>query len=168
MRRRRHPVFWALQPASAITHYQPLGVVGIIAPWNYPLYLAVAPIAAALAAGNRVMLKPSELTPAFSELLVSIVKEAFPDGLVTVHPGGPDVAQTFSSLPFDHLFFTGSTNVGRLVHRAAAEHLVPVTLELGGKSPAVVDRGHNLQDAAMAIATGKLINAGQTLSLIHI
>ncbi len=162
MRPRRHAVFWPLEPAAAHTHYQPLGVVGIIAPWNYPLYLAVAPISAALAAGNRVMIKPSELTPAFSDLLSKIVEEAFPDGLVTVHVGGPDVAQAFSGLPFDHLFFTGSTSVGRLVHQAAARHLVPVTLELGGKSPTVVDRGHDLRAAALSVVTGKMTNAGQT------
>jgi len=162
MRGRSHPVFWPLNPASASTHFQPLGVVGVISPWNYPLYLAIAPIAAALAAGNRVMLKPSELTPMFSDLLKTVVEEVFPDGLVTVHVGGPGVAQTFSGLRFDHLLFTGSTNVGRLVHQAAARHLVPVTLELGGKSPTVIDRGCNLRAAAVAVTTGKLTNAGQT------
>ena len=162
MRPQRHAVFWPLEPASARTHFQPLGVVGVIAPWNYPLYLAIAPISAALAAGNRVMVKPSELTPAFSALFEKIVAEAFPDGLVTVHVGGPDVAQAFSGLQFDHLFFTGSTSVGRLVHQAAAQHLVPVTLELGGKSPTVIDRGHDLRAAALSVVTGKMTNAGQT------
>ncbi|MDR7094241.1 coniferyl aldehyde dehydrogenase [Hydrogenophaga laconesensis] len=151
-----------LQPASAHIQRQPLGVVGVIGPWNYPLQLTFGPAATALAAGNRVMLKPSELTPHTSALMASLVQQAFAADEFSVVVGGPDVAQEFSRLPFDHLFFTGSTQVGRLVAAAAAANLTPTTLELGGKSPCVVDASCDLEDASVKIAHGKLLNAGQT------
>lgn len=158
----RRSVAWYFRPARASVMYQPLGIVGIIAPWNYPLFLAFPPMAAALAAGNRVMLKPSEFNPATAALLERLLGEMFPLEQVAVVTGGADVGAEFSRLPFDHLFFTGSTPVGRKVMQAASEHLVPVTLELGGKSPAIVERGFPMERAAHSIATGKLFNAGQT------
>ena len=150
------------QPASARVLYQPLGVIGIIVPWNYPLLLAMGPLIGALAAGNRVMLKLSEFTPATGRLLKDLLGRIFPDDMVTVVLGDAEVAVAFSSLPVDHLLFTGSTHVGKLVMRAAAEHLTPVTLELGGKSPAIVSADVPLKDAAQRIAWGKSLNAGQT------
>lgn len=150
------------QPASNRVHYQPKGVVGVIVPWNYPLYLAVGPLVASLAAGNRTMIKMSEFTPHTSALFKEIVESAFPEDLVCVINGEADVAADFSSRPFDHLLFTGSTSVGKLVMRAAAENLTPVTLELGGKSPAVVSPDVPMEDAAQRIAFGKALNAGQT------
>ena len=149
-------------PASAKVVYQPLGVVGIIVPWNYPLYLAIGPLVGALAAGNRVMLKLSEFTPATGRLLKDLLGRIFPEDMVTVVLGEADVAVAFSSLGFDHLLFTGSTHVGKQVMRAAAENLTPVTLELGGKSPAIVSADAPLKDAAQRIAWGKTLNAGQT------
>ncbi|MDX2203395.1 MAG: coniferyl aldehyde dehydrogenase [Hyphomicrobiaceae bacterium] len=143
-------------------YYQPKGVVLIIAPWNYPLQLAVIPLAAALAAGNRVILKPSELTPHTSALLKLRLEEAFGADVVTVATGGADIAAGLSSLPFDHILFTGSTGVGAKVMAAAAQNLTPVTLELGGKSPAIVHEGADMTTAAARIARGKLLNAGQT------
>lgn len=151
-----------LQPASAHVQRQPLGVVGVIGPWNYPLQLTLGPLAAALAAGNRVMLKPSELTPRSSALLAELLQAAFPADEVAVVQGGADVAHAFASQPFDHLFFTGSTAVGRLVAQAAARNLTPTTLELGGKSPCILDISCDLAGAALKIAHGKLLNAGQT------
>lgn len=158
-----------LQPARAHIQRQPLGVVGVIGPWNYPLQLTLGPLAAALAAGNRVMIKPSELTPRSSALLADLLHAAFTPDEVTVIQGGADVAHAFASLPFDHLFFTGSTAVGRKVAEAAAHNLTPTTLELGGKSPCILDascflpgREGDLASAALKIAHGKLLNAGQT------
>ena len=148
--------------ARAHVEYQPLGVIGIIAPWNYPLSLALMPLATALAAGNRAMIKPSEFTPATSDVLAALVAETFSEDEVTVVTGDASIGAAFAALPFDHLFFTGSTAVGRAVMRAASEHLVPVTLELGGKSPVLVDRGQPLDRVAADIAYGKLANAGQT------
>ena len=152
---------WFL-PASASVTPQPLGVVGIIVPWNYPLYLAVGPMVAALAAGNRVMVKMSEATPVFSTLWQQLCTAAFQPDEVCIVTGGPEVAAQFSSLPFDHLLFTGSTAVGRHVMAAAAANLTPVTLELGGKSPAVITPGYPMAHAVQRILAGKLINAGQT------
>ncbi len=158
-----------LQPARAHIQRQPLGVVGVIGPWNYPLQLTLGPLAAALAAGNRLMIKPSELTPRSSALLADLLHAAFAPDEVTVVQGGADVAHAFASLPFDHLFFTGSTAVGRKVAEAAAQNLTPTTLELGGKSPCILDascflpgREGDLAGAALKIAHGKLLNAGQT------
>ena len=150
------------QPASAKVVYQPVGVVGIIVPWNYPLYLAMGPLIGALAAGNRVMLKLSEFTPATGRLLKDLLGRIFPEDMVAVVLGEADVGVAFSGLAFDHLLFTGSTHVGKLVMRAAAENLTPVTLELGGKSPAIVSADVPLKDAAQRIAWGKSLNAGQT------
>lgn len=151
--------FW---PGRAQVVYQPLGVVGVISPWNYPMSLALQPLAAALAAGNRVMLKPSEYTPATAALLARLLGEVFPAEHVAVVTGDAGVGAAFAGLPFDHLFFTGGTATGRLVMRAASENLVPVTLELGGKSPVVIDADYPLERAARCIAHGKLFNAGQT------
>ncbi|QHE88927.1 coniferyl aldehyde dehydrogenase [Hydrogenophaga sp. BPS33] len=156
----RTPLY--LLPARAHLQRQPLGVVGVIGPWNYPLQLTFGPTATALAAGNRVMLKPSELTPHTSALMAELVQQVFAADEFSVVLGGPDVAREFSSLPFDHLFFTGSTAVGRQVAAAAAVNLTPTTLELGGKSPCVVDGSCDLDEAAIKIAHGKLLNAGQT------
>ena len=141
---------------------QPLGVVGIIAPWNYPLQLTLAPAIGAIAAGNRVMIKPSELTPHFAALLKELVAAKFKPDELFVTGVEDEVAKAFAALPFDHLVFTGSTRVGRLVAEAAGRNLTPVTLELGGKSPAIVDRTADLDEAAERIAYGKLLNAGQT------
>jgi coniferyl-aldehyde dehydrogenase len=141
---------------------QPLGVVGIIAPWNYPLQLTLAPAIGAIAAGNRVMIKPSELTPRFSALLKEVIAAKFDATEMMVTGVEEEIAKAFASLPFDHLVFTGSTKVGRLVAEAAGRNLTPITLELGGKSPAIVDRSADINEAAERIAYGKLLNAGQT------
>jgi coniferyl-aldehyde dehydrogenase len=162
MKTRRVPTPIYLLPARGHIQRQPLGVVGVIGPWNYPLQLNLGPAATALAAGNRVMLKPSELTPHTSALMATLVQQVFAAEEFSVVLGGADVAQAFSALPFDHLFFTGSTSVGRMVAAAAAANLTPTTLELGGKSPCVIDASCNLDDAAIKIAHGKLLNAGQT------
>ena len=162
MKPERKPVSIWFQPGRARVIKQPLGVVGVIVPWNYPLSLAVGPLIAALAAGNRVMVKMSEFTPAFGRLFADLLRAQFAEDRVAVVNGERDIAQAFSNLPFDHLLFTGSTTVGRQIMRAAAEHLTPVTLELGGKSPAVVAPGFALDIAAQRIAIGKCLNAGQT------
>ncbi|MEQ1571273.1 MAG: coniferyl aldehyde dehydrogenase [Myxococcota bacterium] len=161
MRRESRGVSLVLRPATAEIVPQPLGVVGVISPWNYPVQLAFAPVATALAAGNRVMLKPSELTPRTSALLAEMLS-VFPADLVAVVQGPAEVGAAFAELPFDHLVFTGSTKVGRMVMQAAAKNLTPVTLELGGKSPAVVHPEYPIEKAAEAIAASKLFNAGQT------
>jgi coniferyl-aldehyde dehydrogenase len=157
---------WRLWPGRSRLHPQPLGVVGIVSPWNYPVYLSLVPLVGALAAGNRVMLKPSEFTPHTSDLLLELLDDAFGDELVGVVPGGVEIAEAFCRLPFDHLLFTGSTEVGRKVMMAAAENLTPVTLELGGKSPAVLSedvfRPKRIHRVCVSLAIGKLINAGQT------
>src|SRR5512139_2174394 len=152
---------WFL-PARAHIQPRPLGVVGIVVPWNYPLYMAIGPLVAALVAGNRALVKMSEYTPRFSALFEQLVAKAFAPEEVAVVNGGPDVAAQFTRLPFNHLFFTGSTLIGRKVMGAAAENLTPVTLELGGKSPTVIAPGYPLDKAAERILMGKLINAGQT------
>lgn len=162
MRSRRAPVDLPLQPARAWVTPQPLGVVGVIAPWNYPLFLSLGPLAGALAAGNRVLLKPSEYTPATSELLARLIASVFSPDHVAVVAGDASVGREFASLPFDHLLFTGSTAVGREVMRAASENLTPVTLELGGKSPAILAPGADTAKAARDLVYGKLLNAGQT------
>ncbi|WBL78328.1 coniferyl aldehyde dehydrogenase [Bradyrhizobium xenonodulans] len=141
---------------------QPLGVVGIIAPWNYPLQLTLAPAIGALAAGNRIIIKPSELSPHFAALLRETVAQKFDATEMLVTGVEDEVAKAFAHLPFDHLVFTGSTRVGRLVAEAAGRNLTPVTLELGGKSPAIIDASADLEEAAERIAYGKLLNAGQT------
>ena len=152
---------WFL-PARAHVMPRPVGVVGIIVPWNYPLGLSIGPLAGALVAGNRAMIKLSEYTPAFSALFRQLVADHFRPDEVAVVTGGPEVAAAFSALPFDHLVFTGSTAVGRRVMAAASANLTPVTLELGGKSPAVIAPGYDIGKAAARIMAGKLVNAGQT------
>lgn len=162
MRPRRVSTPIHLLPAGSRIVHQPLGVVGIISPWNYPIQLALAPAIGALAAGNRVLLKPSELTPATSALLGQLVARLFAEDEFAVVTGDADVGHAFAAKRWDHLFFTGSTVVGRLVALAAADNLVPVTLELGGKSPAIVDEGADLGVVAPRLVCGKLLNAGQT------
>ena len=162
MQPERRRVGLSFVPASNRVLYQPLGVVGIISPWNYPVALALMPLATALAAGNRAMIKPSELTPQTSALLESVLGKVFAEDQVAVVTGDTNVGIEFSRLPFDHLLFTGSTSVGRAIMRAAGDNLVPVTLELGGKSPVIVERGSSLSMAARRIAYGKLANGGQT------
>ncbi|PVZ89861.1 coniferyl-aldehyde dehydrogenase [Serratia sp. S1B] len=162
MKPSRRQVSILFQPAQAYVMYQPLGVVGIIVPWNYPLFLAVGPLCQALAAGNRVMLKMSEFTPHFSALFQKIIAKVFPEDLVSVVTGDYNVAQQFSALPFDHLLFTGATSIGRQVMRSASEHLTPVTLELGGKSPSVIGKDAPLEESVRRIVFGKIINSGQT------
>jgi coniferyl-aldehyde dehydrogenase len=162
MKPRRAPLDWLFMPGRGEIRMQPLGVVGVISPWNYPVNLALVPLVSAIAAGNHVYLKPSEHTPRTSAWMRDLLASVFPDDRVAVALGGADVAGAFASLPFDHLFFTGSTAVGRKVMQAAAANLVPVTLELGGKSPCIVAPGYPLATAAARIATGKWLNAGQT------
>jgi coniferyl-aldehyde dehydrogenase len=157
----KSPSIW-FRPGRAKIVMQPLGVVGIIVPWNYPLFLAISPMAAALAAGNRVMVKMSEFTPHTGELLASLVTRYFAPEDVSVVLGDATVGADFARLPFDHLLFTGSTKVGHDIMRMAAENLTPVTLELGGKSPAIVAADYPLEKAAERIVVGKLLNAGQT------
>ncbi len=164
MRTERHattPRILGFLGAKAEIRYQPKGVVGVISPWNFPVNLTFAPLAGVLAAGNRAMVKPSELTPATSELLKQMFASSFDEEEIAVVTGGPEVGQAFSSLAFDHLIFTGATAIGRHVMRAAAANLVPVTLELGGKSPVVIGRTADIAVAAARIMNGKTLNAGQ-------
>jgi len=147
--------------AKARVEYQPLGVVGVISPWNFPVNLTFTPLAGVLAAGNRCMIKPSEYTPATSQVMAEIIKAAFDELEIAVVVGGPQTGADFAALPFDHLLFTGATSVARHVMRAAAENLVPVTLELGGKSPVIVGRTANIDKTTDAIMAGKMMNAGQ-------
>jgi len=153
------PIYW---PGRSRLYRQPLGVIGIISPWNYPLQLALAPLVGVLAAGNRALLKPSELTPRFSQALAQRIAAQFGADEIAVVIGDAEVGKAFAALPFDHLVFTGSTAVGRSVAQAAANNLTPVTLELGGKSPALIDASADLARVAPRIAFGKLLNAGQT------
>lgn len=151
--------FW---PGSAWIRRDPLGVIGIVSPWNYPLQLALSPLVDVLAAGNRAIIKPSEHTPRFSALLLTAIAATFKEEEVAVVTGGSEVAAAFTRLPFDHLVFTGSTAVGRKVAQAAADNLTPTTLELGGKSPAIVCPSGSMAKAVKSIAYGKFVNAGQT------
>jgi coniferyl-aldehyde dehydrogenase len=146
---------------DAWVQYQPLGVIGIVTPWNGPFAVAFACLAGALAAGNRVMIKPSEFTPQTSELMARMIRSVFAEDEVAVITGGAEVGQAFCGQPFDHLMFTGASSVGKQVMRAAAENLVPVTLELGGKSPCILSRSADLKTAAIRILGGKAMNAGQ-------
>lgn len=161
-RPRRIAVGWRFWPARAQVRPQPLGVVGIIAPWNYPVNLALVPLVSAIAAGNHVYLKPSEHTPRTALWLRELLAQVFPPERVAVALGGPELGAAFAALPFDHLLFTGSTAVGRKVLAAAAPNLTPVTLELGGKAPAILAPDFPLPAAAARIAGGKWFNAGQT------
>ena len=158
----RVAVGWQFWPARGRIMKQPLGVIGVLSPWNYPVQLALMPVVAALAAGCRALVKPSELAPATSALLAETIANGFAPEVLAVVTGGPDVAAAMSRLPFDSLIFTGSGQVGRQVMAAAAENLTPVVLELGGKSPAIVDETADLDAAATSIMAGKLLNAGQT------
>ncbi|MGD8325759.1 MAG: coniferyl aldehyde dehydrogenase [Sphingomonadales bacterium] len=147
--------------SRAWIEYQPKGVIGIISPWNFPVNLTFAPLAGVFAAGNRAMIKPSEFTPETSNLMKSLFEKAYDLDEVAVITGGPEVGQAFSALAFDHLIFTGATSIARHVMRAAADNLVPLTLELGGKSPVLVGRDANIDQAADRIVMGKMMNAGQ-------
>ncbi len=162
MRPRRRPTGRWFHPGRSRVICQPLGVAGIVVPWNYPLYLAIGPVTSALAAGNRVRVKMPEGTPRTSGLLARLVAQALPSDVLSIVNGGPELAREFVALPFDHLLFTGSTAIGREVMRAAAANLTPVTLELGGKSPALVGRAIDIEEAADRIVFGKCVNAGQT------
>ena len=162
MRSRRVATSLAYQPATCRITPQPLGVVGVVSPWNYPYQLAIAPAVAAIAAGNRVMIKPSELTPRTSQLIHDAVAQTFDAEELGVVLGDADAGRSFVQLPFDHLLFTGSTQVGRQVAMAAATNLTPVTLELGGKCPAILGADFDAARAADALVATKLFNAGQT------
>ena len=162
MKTRKAPIAMQFKPAKNVIIPQPLGVIGIISPWNYPLQLAIMPLIGAIGAGNRAMIKPSEYTPRLSQLLKAVLAKGFTDEEVFVATGGVEVASAFSDLAFDHLVFTGSTSVGRIVGEAAGRNLVPVTLELGGKSPVIIDETANMKLSVPRIANGKLLNAGQT------
>ena len=159
---RRKPMFpLSLLGAKAEVMWQPKGVVGVVAPWNFPVGMVMVPMAGILAAGNRAMIKPSEFTERVSDLFAEIVPKYFAEEEMAVFTGGVEVGSTFTSLPFDHLIFTGATGVGRHVMRAAADNLVPVTLELGGKSPTIIGRSADKKKAGERIALGKMMNAGQ-------
>ncbi len=162
MRPRRVGVGIKFWPARAELRAQPVGVVGVIAPWNYPVNLALVPLATAIAAGNHVFLKPSEHTPRSAEFLRDLLADVFPPSRVAVALGGAEIASAFAALPLDHLVFTGSTAIGRKVMAAAAPNLTPLTLELGGKSPAIVCDDYPVEKAAARLATGKWFNGGQT------
>jgi aldehyde dehydrogenase (NAD+) len=153
---------WFVAPARGWAQAEPLGVALILGPWNYPVQLLLTPLASAIAAGNCAVLKPSELAPRTAEVIAALVRESFTEDLVSVVTGGPDVAEALLAERFDKIFFTGSTQVGRLVMAAAAKHLTPVTLELGGKCPAIVCADASLALAARRLAWGKFMNAGQT------
>jgi coniferyl-aldehyde dehydrogenase len=159
---RRTPTFpLGLIGAKANVVYQPKGVVGILAPWNFPVGMVMVPMAGVLAAGNRAMVKPSEFTEAVSQVFAEIVPKYFAEEEIAVFTGGVEVGTAFSQLPFDHMIFTGATSVGKHIMRAAAENLVPVTLELGGKSPTIIGRSADKAKAGERIALGKMLNAGQ-------
>lgn len=161
--REKKPVMFplGLLGARAWVEYQPKGVVGIIAPWNFPVNLVMSPLAGVFAAGNRAMVKTSEFTPATAALFEELTPRYFDPAELAFISGGPDVGQAFAALPFDHLLFTGATGIGRHILHAAADNLTPVTLELGGKSPAILGRSANLAQATERVAMGKMLNAGQ-------
>ena len=159
---KRRPNFpLGLLGAKAYIQFQPYGVVGIISPWNFPLILSIAPLVEVLAAGNNAMMKLSEFVPATSELTEELISKYFNEKEVVVINGGPKTSEEFSSLPFDHLLFTGSTAVARKVALSAAENLVPLTLELGGKSPSIISQNAKIKKTVDQIMTGKLLNSGQ-------
>lgn len=162
MKPRKKPVDITFKPATAKIVPQPLGVVGIMSPWNFPFGLVIKPLVAALAAGNRVMIKPSELTPTVAALLHDLLGKIYKETEVCVVQGGVEVASAFTELPFDHLLFTGSTQNGKRIMAAAASNLTPLTLELGGKSPVIIDKSVDMKNAVKSIATGKILNSGQT------
>ena len=159
---KRKPTFpLGLLGAKAEVVYQPKGVVGVVAPWNFPVGMVMVPMAGILAAGNRAMVKPSEFTEEVSALFAEVIPKYFAEEEMAVFTGGPEVGMAFSKLAFDHMIFTGATSVGRHIMRAAADNLVPVTLELGGKSPTIIGRSANIKRAGDRIALGKMMNAGQ-------
>lgn len=160
-KRKTTPAILSLFGAKAEVRFQPKGVVGVISPWNFPVNLTFAPLAGILAAGNRAMIKPSEFTPATSALMAEMFAKAFAEDEIAVVTGGPEVGQAFAGLAFDHMIFTGATSIARHVMRAAAENLVPLTLELGGKSPVVIGKSADMGVAAARIMNGKTLNAGQ-------
>jgi coniferyl-aldehyde dehydrogenase len=160
-KRKTSPAILGLFGAKAQVRYQPKGVVGVISPWNFPVNLTFAPLAGILAAGNRAMIKPSEFTPATSALMAQMFGRVFSEEEIVVVTGGPEVGQAFAGLAFDHMIFTGATAIARHVMRAAAENLVPLTLELGGKSPVVIGKSADMAVAAARIMNGKTLNAGQ-------
>lgn len=160
-KRKAGPFPLNLLGAKARVDYQPLGVVGVISPWNFPVNLTFTPLAGILSAGNRCMIKPSEYTPATSEAMREAIAAEFDESEIAVITGGPQTGADFSGTAFDHLLFTGATSVAKHVMRAAAENLVPVTLELGGKSPVVISRSADMDKTADAIMAGKMLNAGQ-------
>ncbi len=162
MKRRYVPGAWFLLPGTAFYQFQPLGSVGIMGAWNYQILLTLSPLVDAIAAGNHAILKPSEIAPVSAGVLKEIINAGFPSEYIHCVTGDAQLAQDFSSLPFDHLFFTGSTRVGKLIMAAAAPNLTPVTLELGGKSPAIIHPSFPLKLAVKRILAGKLFNAGQT------
>lgn len=162
MRPERRRAHWTYQPVITKLVPQPLGVVGIISPWNYPLAMLCMPLAGAMAAGNRCLIKPSEFTPRFTDVLGELLSSGFDEVELGLVNGGADVGAAFSQLPFDHLLFTGSTTVGRKVMRAAADNLTPVTLELSGKSPAVLAPDAQIDAAIESLCFAKWLNAGQT------
>lgn len=160
-KRKTTPALLGFLGAKAEVRFQPKGVVGIISPWNFPVNLTFAPLAGVLAAGNRAMIKPSEFTPATSDLMAKMFAETFDEEEIAVFPGGPEIGQAFSDLAFDHLVFTGATSIARHVMKAAAANLVPVTLELGGKSPVILGKSADYATSAARIMAGKTLNAGQ-------
>ena len=160
-KRKTTPALLGMLGAKAEVRFQPKGTIGIISPWNFPVNLTFAPLAGVLAAGNRAMIKPSEFTPATSELMARLFAEAFDEEEIAVFPGGPEIGQAFAGLAFDHLVFTGATAIARHVMKAAAQNLVPVTLELGGKSPVILGRSADYETATARIMAGKTLNAGQ-------
>lgn len=159
--KRKAPIPMNLFGAKARIQYQPKGVIGIMTPWNVPVNMIFSPLADAIGAGNRVMIKPSEFTPKTAELMQKLFREYFEDSEICIVTGGAEVGAAFSSLPFDHLIFTGATSIGKLVMKSAAENLTPVTLELGGKSPVIVSDSGNIEEHAEKIIAGKAMNAGQ-------
>ncbi len=159
--RRRSSFPFNLIRAHSEIWYQPLGVVGVIGPWNFPFHLTLAPLAGILAAGNRCMIKPSEYTPNSASLLANLIRDSFDESEIAVVTGGPEIGAEFSGLPFDHLLFTGGTNIGRHVMRSAADNLVPVTLELGGKNPVIVSRTADMTHVANSCIGNKTFNSGQ-------
>ncbi|MUP47236.1 coniferyl aldehyde dehydrogenase [Gramella sp. BOM4] len=162
MRRQSVSSSWFLLPSSAYYQYQPLGSVGIMGAWNYQVLLTLSPLVDAIAAGNHAVLKPSEIAPGSAEVIKELINSTFPKEYIHCVTGNAELAQDFSSMPWDHLFFTGSTNVGKKVMAAAAPNLTPVTLELGGKSPAIIHEKYDLKKAVSRILAGKLLNSGQT------
>ena len=160
-KRKVSPPILGLLGAKLRVEYQPLGTIGLISPWNFPVVLTFGPLGSIFAAGNRVMIKPSEFTPRTSDLMKQMFEDNFTEEEVAVVTGGPEVGADFSSLPFDHLLFTGATSVGKHVMRAASENLVPVTLELGGKSPVIVSDTSDVRTSSKRIIAGKTMNAGQ-------